>query len=441
MTALSKWINNFAQSRRGIIRLVIIGYGILTLIGLILMLMPVSRDADISYIDAIFMSFSVVSTTGLVSLDIGTTFNLFGELCILFLIQLGGIGYMSLASYIILGKRNVFPKLSLKILQEEYHLPQKYPMVEFVYSIAIYTIIIESIGALVLYVQFESMGFENPIWLAIFHSVSAFCTAGFSLFSDSFVSFSQNTWVLSTITILALLGSVGFIVFVDIKRYLFKQAKNITLTSKIIIIATFFIWILGTMTIWLTNGGDCSLQTAMFQSMTSHTTVGFNSMDLRDLSFASILMLIILMIIGASPSGTGGGVKTTSLTAIYAVLKSVLTRQSYVTLFGREIPANRILSAVSSFVFYLVFLMFATFLLFLVEGENFRFEEILFEASSALSTVGISLGITSSLSDFSKVFVSVLMFIGRIGVIAIGLALVHETPKIKIQPQAEDIAI
>jgi len=441
MQTLEQRLKKYTNNSQGIIRFVVGGYIILTILATLIFALPFARTEPILLADLIFMSSSIVSTTGLVSVDFGNTFSFSGQIISLVFIQLGGIGYMALASYIILGSTKKIPKFSLKLLLVEFHLPNKYPLSEFLYSVAFYTLLIETIGAIVLYFNFKALGLENPMWLGIFHSVSAFCTAGFSLFSTSFTEFGDNYTILNTIGVLSLLGSIGFIVFVDFKKYILGQRKHITLTSKIILVSTFLILLIGTFTIYLSEGNNITFINAMFQSMTAHTTVGFNSIPLNNLPNGAILMMIILMIIGASPSGTGGGVKTTSITALFGIVRSVLARSKYIMLSNVQLPAKRVLLAISTFIFYLVILVTATFILFIIEGNRFNFASILFETTSALSTVGLSLGISSDLSDLSKILVSILMFIGRIGVITFGLALVHEAPIMRKSPREEDIAI
>lgn len=183
------------------------------------------------------------------------------------------------------------------------------------------------------------------------------------------------------------------------------------------------------------------MKIAMFQSISAHTTVGFNNFDLSTLNYASVFILIVLMIIGASPSGTGGGIKVTSISALLAVLSAILKRKRHVTFLGKEIPASNIYLAISSTVFYLLILIVGTWMVLMVEGTAFAFERILFEVSSALSTVGLSTGITADLQDASKLIIALWMFIGRLGVLTFGLALISENPLIRKKPEIEDIAI
>ncbi|MFK8010127.1 MAG: potassium transporter TrkG [Saprospiraceae bacterium] len=183
------------------------------------------------------------------------------------------------------------------------------------------------------------------------------------------------------------------------------------------------------------------LKLAIFQSISAHTTIGFNNYDIGAIDIGGIFVLVIIMIIGASPAGTGGGIKTTSVTALISVLVSILKRRKHVTFFQNEIPAPNIYLAIASAIFYSFILIIGTWAVLLVDGENFAFNKILFEVSSALSTVGLSTGITGQLSDLSKLIISFLMFIGRLGVLTFGFALISKAPLLRNKPKIEDIAI
>ncbi|MFK7773945.1 MAG: TrkH family potassium uptake protein [Saprospiraceae bacterium] len=446
MDNLKDWLGARKTDDKSIVVLLIKGYIFLTVLCFIFLVLPVSQSAQNSIVDHLFFAVSIVSTTGLAPADFSTSYNLFGQVISLIFIQLGGIGYMALSSFIILKQFDKLPSLSARLLRLEYNLPQKYPLVSFIYSVFIFTVLIETVGAIVLYFGFKELGIENPLWQAIFHSISAFCTAGFSLFGDSMTSFSDSSLITTTILILSLLGSIGFIVLLDFWLRLIGKRKNITLTSKIILLSTFVFWITASIAIFLSDSellgrGWEGMKLSIFQSISAHTTVGFNNYDIGAIDSGGIFILIVLMVIGASPAGTGGGIKTTSITALIAVLTSILKRRERVTFFKKEIPAPNIYLAVSSAIFYTFILLLGTWVVLIIDGENFAFEQILFEVTSALSTVGISTGITGDLSDLSKLIISTLMFIGRLGVLTFGFALISKTPLLRNKPEVEDIAI
>lgn len=446
MGKVKDWLNSRKLDDKSVVILLIKGYFYLTALCFVLLLLPFCQNSKNSIIDHLFFSVSIVSTTGLAPNDFANSYNLLGQIISLIFIQLGGIGYMALSSFIILKQFKKLPSIPARLLKLEFNLPSKYPLVSFIYSVFIFTILIESIGAIILYKGFEDAGVEDPLWNAIFHTVSAFCTAGFSLFGDSMSSFADDPLITITILALSLLGSIGFIVLLDFWLKLIRKRKTFSLTSKIILASTFFLWLIAAIVIYLSDSGLQAegwdgIKMVIFQSISAHTTVGFNNYDIGAIGNGGIFILIVLMIIGASPAGTGGGIKTTSITALIAVLLSVLKRNSKITFFNKEIPASNIYLAISSAIFYSFILIIGTWIVLIIDGENFKFEMILFEVSSALSTVGLSTGITGELSDLSKIVISFLMFIGRLGVLTFGFALISKSPILRNKPKVEDIAI
>ncbi len=446
MTSINTWIKTHQSEERSVIFMMIMGYLLLTILCCIILVLPWTSNIEQSFIDHLFIAVSVVSTTGLSSIDFSSTYNTFAHASSLIFIQLGGIGYMALSSMIILNEYNRMPRLSTRLLRLEFNLPQKYPLLDFVYSVAIFTVLIETMGAFFLYFGFKEAGIENPLWYAVFHSISAFCTAGFSLFSDSLSGFKEYPMITNTITVLSLLGSIGFIVLLDFIYRITGKRKSITLTSKIIISSTFMIWIFGSVMLYISNTdgwgqGWNGIKNVLFQCMSAHTTVGFNTTDLSLLNPSSILIMICLMLVGASPSGTGGGIKTTSISASFAVLKSILTRSKNISFFGREIPSNNVYLAISVFISYLVVMISGFWILLCTDGDQHSFASLFFEVVSALSTVGLSTGITGDLSQSGKLMISLLMFIGRIGVLTFGLALIAKAPLMRTKCKIEDIAL
>lgn len=446
MKHLKNWLLSQKTDDKSVVLLLMKGYFLLTLLCLLVLLLPLCQSNNTPFVDHLFFAVSIVSTTGLAPTDFSTTYNFLGQFISLIFIQLGGIGYMALSSFIILKQSKNLPSLSARLLRLEFNLPQKYPLVTFIYSVFIFTLLIELVGTAFLYYGFKNAGIEQPLWYAIFHSISAFCTAGFSLFSDSMSVFANDSWITNTILTLSLLGSIGFIVLLDFWLRLLGKRNCITLTSRIIIISTFFLWIVAALFIYFSDEGLLQdgwdgLRLAVFQSISAHTTVGFNNYDIGALSTASTFIMIILMVIGASPAGTGGGIKTTSITALVAVLKSILKRRKHITFFQKEIPSSNIYLAVASAIFYAFILIIGTWAVLTIDGDNFSLNQLLFEVASALSTVGISTGITADLSDWSKITISLLMFVGRLGVLTFGLALISEAPLLRRKLETEDIAI
>ncbi len=443
---ISTYIRALLRNEKKFVLFLIGGYLLLTLLCFFILLLPFSRQQDVSLIDHIFFSVSIVSTTGLAPGNFNETYSFIGKLISLFFIQLGGVGYMALCSFILLRKHSYLPLISKKLLNLEFSLPQKYPQVAFIYSVFVFTLLIEIIGAVFLYVGFKDAGVANPLWNAVFHSVSAFCTAGFSLFNNSLVDFNTNSLITNTIVVLSLFGSIGFIVLSDFWLKLWRKRSKVTLTSKIILVATITFIVFPTLMMFVSDvnffaqGAD-GIELSFFQVVSAHTTVGFNTYDLSSLKSTSVFILIIVMVIGASPAGTGGGIKTTSVTALYAVLVAILKRQKRIRFLSKQIPDTKIYLAVASSIFYTVILIVGVWIVLIFDGENFSLAQIVFECSSALSTVGLSTGITPELTPVSKIVISFLMFIGRLGVLTFGLALVSKVPVLNNKIETEDIAV
>jgi trk system potassium uptake protein TrkH len=267
------------------------------------------------------------------------------------------------------------------------------------------------------------------------------------MYNNNFMDFSTNIPVNITVAALCYLGAVGFIVLQDL-YYNFKRKKTITFTSKVILYMTLIIFILGTAFFYFTepsiqtmNAGDRLIVSA-FQVMSASTTAGFNSIDMSILGRAALFLIIIVMIIGASPSGTGGGIKTTSVSALSGTVMSIIKKRDSVVFMNHEIPLNRVFYAVAATTVYITVLSIGMF--FLTITDVFEFERLFFEAASALGTVGLSTGITSSLSYAGKVIIILLMYIGRIGPLSLGISLFgirKEKKRLKIFYQKDDLAV
>jgi len=409
------------------VKLVLLGYLSYVLIGWIFLSLPLSQSIHTSALDNLFTATSAISTTGLATVSTSDNYSFLGELIILILIQLGGIGYMTFGSFVILSSKRQLSPERAKVSNAVFSLPKNFRVDKFIKSVITFTFTIELIGALFLFFIFKTSNVPNAIWSAIFHSVSAFCTAGFSIYNNSFESFQNNFWLNLVISILSYSGAIGFIVFVDVWRKFKGKIKRVTLTSNIILHTTLWISLVGTIIIFLAEPSiqhlspDEKLITSFFQAMTSITTVGFNTIPIARITKATMLILTILMVIGASPSGTGGGLKSTTFSAMLGVMKSVLKGESKVLFWRNEIPFERVWTAIASLCFYITFLILGIYLLTLT--ESFDFEQIVFEAASALGTVGLSMGITSALTNLGKIIVTSLMFIGRLGPLTFGMAL------------------
>ncbi|MBN2642588.1 MAG: hypothetical protein JXR78_13125 [Victivallales bacterium] len=427
-------------------RIVPAGYALYMLLGAGLLMLPWchSKTTSAGALDCLFTAVSAVSTTGLSTVSTGGDYSFGGQLVVLILIQAGGLGYMTFGSFIALAVSGNISSFRRGVATSVLSMPTGFDLKRFLITIALFTLVIEALGAIALYPFFRSYGFEMAWWQAIFHSISAFCTAGFSLIDSSFEGFRGNFWFTAIIMILSYTGAIGFIVMSDWWEWMTGHKKGMTLTSKIILWCTIIISISGTIILTLEESSIAHLpvmeriSTSLFQIMTASTTVGFNTVPIGTLSSSSLFLLTIAMIIGASPSGTGGGVKTTCVTALWAVMISVLRRDNEARFAGRSIPDSRLKAATASMMFYLFTLGVGIFLITLTESHSLT--ALMFECASALGTVGLSCGITSDLSTPGKILIISLMFLGRIGPLALGMALFSAHRK-ACSLAEEDVAI
>lgn len=406
-------------------------YGFLTyvILGGILLNLPIFQKTSASILDHFFIATSAVSTTGLVTISVFDTYNFFGQFIVMSLFQLGGIGYLTFTTFMLLSTTRRLTQWHKKILSTEFTLPVTIKIIDFLKSVILFTLIMEALGAILFFIAFkqEGMGTLEALWSGVFHSVSTFCTAGFSLFNNSFMDFVDHNFINFIIAMLAICGSLGFIVITDFGLVLKDKTHKLSFTTKIVIYGFLVLLTFGTVFFYFFEPSIISLPSdsrflaAFFQCMSAMTTVGFNSVDFAGFSQAMVLICIILMYIGASPSGTAGGIKITTLTAVLSILKSRIRGSKQITFLGRTIPYERLYIATSAFIFYTIIIVIGTFLI--TFSDNFELKDVLFEVASALGTVGISRGITGDLSVFGKLIIIVLMFIGRLGVLTFGLAI------------------
>ncbi|MEN6307030.1 MAG: potassium transporter TrkG [Anaerohalosphaeraceae bacterium] len=431
------------------VRNVVLGYLMYVITGWILLSLPFFHrlGCTAGALDHLFTSTSAVSTTGLATVSIADTYNIWGQFIVMVLIQLGGIGYMTLTSFVVLAQKKPLTKSRIEVANVVFTLPESFKIYKFIKSVIVFTFVIELFGAAALYLVFRNAGLSDPIWSAIFHSVSSFCTAGFGLYNNSFENFSGHFWINMIIAVLSYLGAVGFIVSVDIWRKIRGKIDRVTLTTKIILWSTLYISLTGTLLFFITEPSiqsfstDKRLLASFFQTMAALTTVGFNSIPIGSVSRASLLLITTLMVIGASPAGTGGGLKCTTFTALWGLAVSTLKGQKDVSFWGRVIPEQRVRLAAASFCFYIVFLLVGVYFLSLTDSAT-DFEKLLFEAASALGTVGLSTGITASLSVMSKIIIIGLMYAGRIGPLTFGLAMfVNRLSEVNTTKHIDDLVV
>jgi len=437
----SPYILAFLKSRKPF-QLLSLGFFSYVVFGLALLALPLSQSLPIPLVDNLFTTVSAMSTTGLTTVSVADSYTFFGELVILILMQLGGLGYMTITSFIILSRKEKFSDVRHGVLSTQFALPQGFWISQFVGHVVVFTFAIEALGAIPLYFQFAKAGIPNPLWSAIFHSVSSFATAGFSLNNNSLEGFRDNAAVNAVIGTLCYLGAIGFIVLQDAYMACSRKRHRITFTSKTILLMTALVLVLSAPVLMFCEPEITHLPwpericISVFQIMTASSTAGFNTIPIGTLSAASLTVIIVSMVIGASPSGTGGGIKTTSFSALLGILTSILRgRTAEVTFFKHTIPPHRLMNAVASVTLYVIVLWSGIFLLSLTEHQDYL--KLVFEAASALGTVGLSMGITGALTCAGKLVITALMFLGRVGPLTLGLALFHSNYTCAARPDED----
>lgn len=415
-------------------RILVLGFAGVILMGTLLLLLPAaSRDhQSVGFVNALFTSTSAVCVTGLVVVDTGSHWTTFGVVVIGFLIQVGGIGFMSMATLfaVILGKRiNLRERL---IIQQAVGQNTLSGVVRFsLYMIAM-TFSLELLGIFFLAFRFiPEYGMSTGLGYAVFHGISAFCNAGFDLIGEgrSLTPYVNDPIVNGTIGFLVIMGGLGFTVIMDCLSNC--KTRRFTLHTRLVLIMTSFLLILGTGVYLLLEWnnpatlGDLAfaekLMAGFFQSLTTRTA-GFNTIDTAGLTPASKLWTVILMFIGGSPASTAGGIKTVTFGVMLVMALSVIQGKEQVEIFKRKIPYDIVNRAITILIFALVMIVSITMLMTVLEPQ-FTFLDILFEVVSAFGTVGLSTGITPFHSDPGKMLLILTMFTGRVGTLTIGFAL------------------
>ena len=415
-------------------RTICLGFLVVIAVGTILLMMPFANSAGIwnDPIVSLFTSASAVCVTGLVVADTGTDFSFWGQLLILLLTQIGGLGYMTTTTFLILltGKR--FDLRHKRAIQQALDRPGISGSSNIIRSIVATTLIFEVTGMLLLLPVFvKDSGWQRGIWLAIFHSVSAWNNSGFSLFSDSFISYQSSALLIFTISALVILGGIGYQVILEMFFWLHARwnGKHETLTFslgfKVATSTTIALIILGIIAFSLVElrvperfGSLSSYERfliALFQSVSTRTA-GFNSIDIYKMSNAGLFIVIALMFIGASPGGTGGGIKTATLRVLTSCTKSILQGKEEVIIYERKVSNSLIFKATGVLIGSVGTVIISTVIISITD-PNLPFIQILFEVVSAFATVGLSTGITAGLSSLGKIILIITMYIGRVGIL------------------------
>lgn len=389
-----------------------------------------------SFIDALFMATSAVSTTGLGVVAVGQYYTLFGQLVILILVQIGGLGYMTLILFIIYLFGQSVSYHSGHLMEESLAMPSRGDMQDFVVRVVKLTLLFELVGALGLTLFWlHEFSLGRALYYGVFHAISAFCTAGFALFPDGFVAYQDSGLFNLMVNVISIAGAIGFFVLAETygvltrimqrlrsprKQSFANKPMRLSLHSKLAVWVTLALFLLGTAVLLLTNLRptkmiwDTAVATAIFQSLSAVSTTGFNTVDISLLSSTSLVMLTALMFIGAPTGGTGGGIKSTTFGVILLLVWAVLKSELDVNAFGRRIPRDTLIKSVAIAV-TAVFWLAITVTILTATEKDVSFLTILFETSSALGTVGLSVGLTPLLSSIGKLLFIITMFIGRVG--------------------------
>lgn len=421
-----------------------LGYLVYILVCFAALALPWAVSEPVSYLDRLFVAVSAVSTTGLTPVDVGGVFTFWGEAAILLAIKAGGLGYLTVGSFVALSLQQRLSAHRENLARTSFALPQGFNPAQFIQRVFWFALLIEMLGVVLLFPQFFYAGAERPLWSAIFHSVSAFNTAGFSIYADSMERYAAHPGILLSIILLAYLGAIGFIVMSEFWDSFLHPRRKLGFTSRVVLIALAVHGIGGTMLLltfepkFQAMSPDFALLNALFQVCMAGTTAGFNTIPLGAIAPATAAAFYLVMAFGAAPSGTGGGLKLTTAAVLWAEIIAVLRRRDRVTLLGSEIPPVRVRQASATLAFFLILLGTALFIL--LTTEQAPFQVILFEAVSALTNAGMSMGLTGNLSDVGMWVVIMLMFVGRVGILSFGIALAAKDER-KDDPEDADVVL
>ncbi|AFY59029.1 potassium uptake protein, TrkH family [Rivularia sp. PCC 7116] len=427
-------------------------------VGTVLLMMPFSTATNTwnSPIVALFTATSAVCVTGLAVVDTGTDFSFWGQLFILLLAQVGGLGYMTFTTFLIMLTGRRFDLRHKIAIQQALDRREMEGSGNIIRSIIAVTLFFEITGIFLLLLVFvPDFGWDKGMWLAIFHSISAWNNAGFSLFSNSLVDYNSSGLLVFTISGLVIFGGIGYQVILEmffwLRDRLRRRPRNIVLSLdyKVATSTTIFLLVLGLVAFFFVEVRNTQtienfsfrsqLLAAWFQSMTTRTA-GFNSIEIGSMTTAGLFITIALMFVGASPGGTGGGMKTTTIRVLSSCTKSILQGKEEVLLYERRIAVSLILKAVGVIVGSVTVVIICTILISLTDPV-FDFIQILFEVVSAYATVGLSTGITSKFSIWGKLILILTMYMGRVGVLLLMSAVLGDPKPTQIHYPEEDLLV
>lgn len=429
-------------------QLLVLGFLMVILTGAMLLCTPWAvKDGSINWLTALFTSTSAVCVTGLVVVDTQTHWTMFGQIVIILLIQVGGLGIMSFTTFfaLLLGK-----KIQLKqriLMQQALNKSSIEGVVNIFRHLLLFSFIFEAIAAAILAVHWApSMGMPKALWYVVFHSISAFNNAGFDLFGNfsSLTGYTNDFITNLVISSLIITGGLGFIVLYELYSCIGdtplsgnvpnKRTRRLSIHSKLVLLTTAALIVSGTVLIAVSEYNHAlnqmplagKVMASYFQAV-SPRTAGFNTIDLNSLYLSTQLFIVFLMFVGGSPGSTAGGIKTTTFTMLWLAIYSNLKGKKDTELFRRSVETEEVFRALSIALLSLFFVFTVTFLLSLCQQADLI--KILFEVVSALGTVGLSLGLTTDLTDLGQILIIITMFVGRLGPLTIGFAFIYQKKK------------
>lgn len=408
-----------------------LSFAALILAGTLFLKIPGATYSRISWIDALFTATSAVCVTGLTVVDTSSTFTITGQIIILFLIQFGGIGIMTFAALFIFSFNKKL-SISNRVMMEDSFIQgaSDFKLSDFIKFIVKYTFIFEAIGTLFYFINFNESNLFKRLYISVFHSIAAFCNAGFSTYSDSLVRYSEDAGVNIITIILIISGGIGFFVMFEIRTKIncifVKESISrpnyyfFSLHTWIVLVTSAFLIFTGALLIYSFerhSGNGISFLESLFQSVSSRTA-GFNTVDIGRLNQGTLLIITALMFIGGSPGSTAGGIKTSTFAIIFSIMFMGRNNFKDVVIRNRHIPRKNVIHALVVFVFAFNIVIVSTILILFFHPEK-EIMSVLFESVSAFGTVGLSTGITTSLNGSAKLVIIATMFCGRIGTLTI----------------------
>ena len=430
----------------------IYGFAAIIAVGTILLILPISSKTGqlTNPVNALFTATSAVCVTGLVVVDTGTYWSSFGQAVLLVLFQVGGFGFMTSATVILLAMRRQIGLRERLLIGESVGMTRPGGMVRIVRRAAIFTLVVEGVGAVILFIRFLTVGTSAgmALWKAVFHAVSAFNNAGFDILGNfrSLMDYQGDATVLLTIAVLFILGGIGYIVVDDI--FASRSFSRLSTDSKIVLVTTISLLALGTVFILLAESSNTAtlgafsfpqkLLVSFFQSVTPRTA-GFTAIDISKLIGPSLFFTMFLMFVGGASGSTAGGVKVNTLGVLIGAALGSIRGNEHPGMFGREFIPRNVYRALALVMFYLG--LVAAVVLALSITERFGFVNLLFETFSALGTVGLTTGITPELSVAGRLIITAAMFVGRLGHLTFATVLTQRQQPVKYRYPTDIVRI